>query len=197
MIKKIFSALVVVLFATSMMAQTGLTCNDPIPVDSNYVGRVNGPCTLWYTAWTFDLPLTVHFIPDNENSTWGPEVEVDLTCTPGIYNDPKLDSLVNMVADFDVSFPIELLCDMVKPNGKVEWDLSISNNYREQMAEFGITYNVQAFVKVTFFEAGEVRLKPDTAFNSCMENLQYVKLGDTLDVVANDVNTAYVFPYTD
>ena len=197
MIKKIFSALVVVLFATSMMAQTGLTCNDPIPVDSNYVGRVNGPCTLWYTAWTYDLPLKVHFIPDNDNSDWGPEVEVDLTCTPGIYNDPKLDSLVNMVADFDVSFPIELLCDMVKPNGRVEWDLSISNNYREQMAEFGITYNVQAFVKVTFFEAGEVRLKPDTAFNSCMENLQYVKLGDTLDVIANDVNTAYVFPYTD
>ena len=57
MIKKFFSALVVVLFATSMMAQTGLTCEDPIPVDENYQGRVDGPCELWYTANTYDLPL--------------------------------------------------------------------------------------------------------------------------------------------
>ena len=41
MIKKIFSALCVVLFATSMMAQTGLTCNDPIPVDKSYTAHVN------------------------------------------------------------------------------------------------------------------------------------------------------------
>ena len=197
MIKKFFSALVVVLFATSMMAQLGSSCSNPIPVDSNYVGRVDGPCTLWYTAWTYDLPLTVHFIPDDANSTLSPEIEVDLTCIPGVYGDPKLDSLVNMVEDFDVSFPIELLCDKVAPDGKTEWDLSISNNYREQMAQFGITYNVQAFVKVRFFEAGEIRLKPDTAFTSCMENLQYVKLGDTLDITANDETTSYVFPYTD
>lgn len=197
MIKKIFTALVLVLGATSLLAQSGSSCYDPIPVDSNYVGRVNGPCTLWYTAWTYDLPLKVHFTPDSDNSDWGPEVSVDLTCVPGQYADPKLDSLVHMVEDFDVSFPIELLCDMVTSNGKVEWDLSINDSYREQMAEFGITYNVQAFVKVTFYEAGEIRLKPDTAFTSCMENLQYVNLGDTLDIAANDENTAYVFPYTD
>lgn len=197
MIKKIFLALIMVLSASSMKAQLGGSCNNPIPVDSNYVGRVDGPCTLWYTAWTYDLPLTVHFIPDDSNSMLSPEIEVDLTCIPGIYADPKLDSLVNMVEDFDVSFPIELLCDKVVPDGKTEWDLSISNNYREQMAQFGITYNVQAFVKVRFFEAGEIRLKPDTAFTSCMENLQYVKLGDTLEITANDETTSYVFPYTD
>ena len=197
MIKKIFAALVLVLGATSLLAQSGSSCYDPIPVDSNYVGRVNGPCTLWYTAWTYDLPLKVHFTPDSDNSDWGPEVSVDLTCVPGQYADPKLDSLVHMVEDFDVSFPIELLCNMVTSSGKVEWDLSINDSYRKQMAEFGITYNVQAFVKVTFYEAGEIRLKPDTAFTSCMENLQYVNLGDTLDIAANDENTAYVFPYTD
>ena len=111
MIKKLFSALALVLLATSMMAQTGLTCEDPIPVDENYVGSVDGPCTLWYVAYTYDLPLTVHFIPEVDNSDWGPEVEVDLTCTPGIYDDPRIHELVTMVEDFDVTFPIELLCD--------------------------------------------------------------------------------------
>ena len=41
--KKLFSTLLVVFFATSMMAQTGLTCEDPIVVDNEYEGTVDGP----------------------------------------------------------------------------------------------------------------------------------------------------------
>ena len=146
MIKKFFSALFVVLFATSIMAQTGLTCEDPIPVDENYVATVDGPCTLWYVANTFDLPLSVYFSPFSENSTISPIVEVDFTCTPGVYNDPKLDSLINVIQGFDVEFPVMFMCDLVVRDGKNEWDLSIDKKYREQMTEFGITYNVQAWV---------------------------------------------------
>ena len=197
MIKKIFSALVLVLFAISMMAQSGKSCYDAIPVDSNYVGSVSGPCTLWYTAGTYDLPLNVHFIPADPNSKFSPDVEVDLTCTPGYYADPKVDSLIRMVEDFDVSFPIELMCNLVVKDGKNEWDLSISDTYREQMAECGVTYNVAAMVKVTYYEAGEIRLKPDTAFSSCLENSYYVQLGDTLEIDANDSITSYIFPYSD
>ena len=109
MIKKIFSALCVVFFASSMMAQTGLTCDDPIPVDKNYKGHVEvdpevGYTELWYTAGTYDLPLHVYFSPNTLESVWSPEVVVDLTCTPGVYDDKKLDSLVNMVEDFNIQF---------------------------------------------------------------------------------------------
>ena len=79
MIKKIFSALVVVLFATSMMAQTGLTCEDPIPVDSNYVGSVPGEGYYWYSATTYDLPLRMVFVPESDNCAWGPELSIDFT----------------------------------------------------------------------------------------------------------------------
>ena len=195
--KKLFSTLFVVLFATSMMAQTGLTCEDPIPVNSDYVGRVDGPCELWYTAGSYDLPLKVHFIPDADNSTWGPEVMVDFTCTPGVYDDPKLDSLLTMVADFDVSFPLEFVCNLVTSNGKNEWDLSINESYRETLAEYGITYNLQAFVKVVFEEAGIVSLRPDSAFQACMENTPKINLGDTIEILPNDSNSAYIFSYTD
>jgi len=195
--KKLFAALFVVLFAVSMMAQTGLSCEEAIPVDENYVATIDGPCSLWYTLWTYDLPLTVHFIPNSNNSKLSPEVEVDLTCTPGIYADPKLDSLINMVEDYDVSFPLEFMCDMITANGKTEWSLSVNKNYREQLAEFGIPYNVQAFVKVTFYESGNITLKPDTAFRSCMDNAEYLHLGDTIDVVANDADRVFVLPYTD
>ena len=195
--KQLLSTLFVVFFATSLMAQSGLTCEDPIPVNSDYVGRVDGPCTLWYTAGSYDLPLKVHFIPDADNSTWGPEVEVDFTCTPGVYDDPKLDSLLTMVADFDVSFPVEFLCNLVTSNGKNEWDLSINENYRETLAEYGITYNLQAFVKVVFEEAGVVSLRPDSAFQACMENTPKINLGDTIEILPNDSNSAYIFSYTE
>ena len=86
--KKLFSTLFVVLFATSMMAQTGLTCEDPIPVDKSYAGHVDvdpeeGYAELWYSAWTYDLPMHVYFSPDSTNQVeWGPDVEIDLFSIP-------------------------------------------------------------------------------------------------------------------
>ena len=180
-----------------MMAQTGLTCNDPIPVDSNYRARVEGPCELWYTAGTFDLPLNVHFVPDNPESTWGPEVVVDFTCTYGVYDDPLIDSLINMVGAFDVTFPLELLCDKAGTDEQVEWDLSVNDTYRDQLAEFGVTYNVQAYVLVRFFEPGLIRLQPDTTFSNCMDNAQSIVLGQEVSVLPNDSDRVFVMPYTD
>ena len=196
--KHFFSTLFVVFFATSMMAQTGLTCDDPIPVNNDYKGTIDGPCELWYTADTYDLPLDLRFYPNSDNSTWGPEVEIDFTCVEGVYDDPKLDSLVNLVSDFNIIFPIELLSELVPgANGKNEFHLSVSKSYREQLADFGITYPVQAFVKVRYFEGGTIGFEPDSAFSSCMENADYVNLGDTFDIVANDTERAFVFPFTE
>ena len=190
--KKLFSTLFVVFFATSMMAQTGLTCDDPIPVDSNYQAYVDGPCELWYTANTYDLPLNVYFLPDAEGSTWGPEVLIDFTCVPGVYDDPNIENLVNSVSGFGYTLPIELLCDNVIREGRNAYDLNISKFYRDQLTEFGINYNVQAFVKVTYFESGRVSFRPDTLFRNCMENAHYIELGDTLDILANDSNRVFV-----
>ena len=195
--KKLFSTLFVVFFATSLMAQTGLTCEDPIPVDENYTGIVTEPCELWYVANTYDLPLHVYFSPFADNSTWGPEVQIDFTCTPGVYDDPKVDSLINTIADFDVTFPVEFMCDLVVRDGKNEWDLSIDKSYRERMAEFGITYNIQALVKVTYFEGGEISLKPDSLFKNCMESSEMINLGDTLDILPNDTNRTFIISYAD
>ena len=195
--KHFFSALLMVLFATSVMAQTGLTCEDAIPVDENYSATITGPCEVWYSAWTYDLPLKVHFIPDNVNSEEGPVVLVDLTCTPGKYEDPKVDSLINQVVGSKVTFPVELWCDFTDENGFPEWDLSVNKSYREQLAEFGIPYNVQAFIKVTYTESGRVTLNPDLLFRNCMESSKYIYLDDTLNILANDMDSSFIVPYSD
>ena len=197
MIKKFFLALTLVIFAVNLMAQSGATCNDPIPVDSTYRARIEGPCVVWYTAGTYDLPLNVHFVPDDPESTWGPEVQVDFTCIPGVYADPKIDSLINMVEAFDLEFPLEILCDEAGTDEQVEWDLFVNSTYRDQLAEFGVTYNVQAFVRVEFFEPGLIRMQPDTVFANCMENAENVVLDQEIAIEPNDSDRVFVMPYTD
>ena len=195
--KHLFSILFVVLFATSMLAQTGLTCEDPIPVDKSYVGTVNAGDELWYTASTWDLPMHVYFSPNIPDSKRSPEVMIDFTCDPGVYTDHKLDSVLKILKTMNVHMPVDLLCDKVVRNGKVEWDLSIDESYRDQLTEYGLTHNIQAFVKVYYPDGGEIRLTPDQQFQNCMENGRYVKLGDTIDVAANDDNTMLVFPFSE
>lgn len=197
MIKNYVFALCALVFATSMMAQSGKSCDDPIPVDSNYEGVITEPGEYWFTAWTYDLPLNVHFTPNVDNSTTSPEVLVDFTCDPGVYDDPKLHDVINNVSSFGLELPVEFLCAKVERYGKIEWDLSINANYREELTKCGITYNVQAFVKVYFPETGQISLRPDPTYTSCMDNAIYVNLGDTLDVTANDNVTFYAFPYSE
>ena len=196
--KHFFSTLLVVFFATSMMAQTGLTCEDPIPVDKSYIGRVNAGDELWYTASTWDLPMHVYFSPDVDNSTWGPEVMIDFTCDEGNYDhDPKLDSVINILNMLGLELPVEFLCDKVVRDGKVEWDLSIDQRYRDQLTEYGLTHNIQAYVKVYFTDGGEIRLTPDPTFQDCMANSHYAMLSDTIDIAANDSNKMIVLPYSE
>ena len=200
--KKICLLFAFICATTSIFAQSGRSCEDPIPVDSNYVGTVDGPGTIWYTTGTYDLPLHVFFMPASDTSTVSPTIMVDFTCTPGVYDDPKVDNLLTMVEDFGYDFPITLTCDKVRRetvNGDTvnAWDLSINSTYREQMAAFGITYNVQAFIKVTFVEGGSITMSPDTAFQACMDNAQYLHLDDTVTILANDPDRSFVLPFTD
>lgn len=200
--KKLFSTLLVVFFATSMMAQTGLTCEDPIPVDKSYAAHVEvdpdeGYLELWYSAWTYDLPMHVYFSPDVDDSDWGPEVQIDFSCTGDYTFDHKLDSIINILTAMGLSLPVEFMCDKVTGNNKVEWDLSIEERYRDQLTEFGLTHNVQALVKVTYYESGSIRLTPDTAFQSCIDNGHYAQLGDTIDIAANDSEKMIVLPFSE
>ena len=197
MMKKYFFALCALITATSMMAQLGKSCSDPIPVDSNYEGVITEPGEYWFTAWTYDLPLNVHFAPDVDDSTTSPKVLVDFTCTPGIYDDYKLDSVINSLTGIGFDLPVEFACSKVFRNNKIEWDLSISKMYRENLTEVGVTHNVKAFVKVSFSETGKISVKPDDTYQSCINNSDLVTLGDTIDILPNDSSRVFRLPYSE
>lgn len=195
--KKILFALCTVLLATNMVAQMGSSCYDPIPVNDQYWGRVDAPCDRWYTAYTFDLPLTVYFEPDVANSTAAPLVVVDFTCMPGQYEDKKLEEVLNTATDLGFEVPVKMTCDELIRNGKKVYELNIGSNYREALMKEGITYNLQAFVHVTFAEAGTISLQPDMLFKDCIQKSHYIQLNDTIDVQPNDSATTFVIPLPD
>ena len=107
--KKIILLFACVCATLSMVAQSGKSCGDPIPVDSNYVGSVASAGTVWYTASTYDLPLHVYFEPLSDTSTVSPVVQVDFTCTPGVYEDADLHELLTMVEEFGFDFHLPVV----------------------------------------------------------------------------------------
>ena len=67
--------------AVSMQAATpdGKNCSTAYPLTGDYPTEVSANQTVWYSAWTFDLPLAVYFIPKNGKSDPPPEAEMDFT----------------------------------------------------------------------------------------------------------------------
>lgn len=191
---------IVPLFA--MAQQDGSSCERAIPVDADYKGTVPAAGTYWYTATTYDLPLIVHFSPVSDNCEERPTIEVDFTCTPGYYDDPKLAEVILSASDWNVEVPMKFTCSLVLENGgrKKAYELSIAQNYREQLAAFGITYNVRAYVKVHFPEAGTITMTPDTLFRGCIDNAYYMGkqgLPDTVYLLPQDSDRTFIMPYAD
>ena len=139
-----------------MEAEIGSSCEAPIEVELDYTDRIEGASEVWYQLWTYDLPVKIHFTPDADNSSWGPEIQIDYTCSPGFYDDPKIEAMMNELSEFGMAMPIELIFDPIINDGKTEWTTSINQSYREQLQQYGITYNVGMYIKITYFEAGEI-----------------------------------------
>ena len=197
--KKLFSFLLCVTCALTLSAQTpdGLTCENAIPVDSTYTGSIQAPGTYYFTAWTYDLPLTCYFYPTDEVEEL--YMDVDFSCTNGVYEDPNIRELLDVTFGWGIEMPIRFQNFEIDTlaSGRVCYSLSIGEFYREMMANFGITYNVQAFVKVVTSSAGDITMSPDTAFRSCVETSRWLSLPSAVQVDMLSAEDSYVLPLAD
>ena len=174
----------------------GTTCQTAIPLGSEYKATIARAQTVWYTAWTFDLPLAVYFTPQNEDDP-APEVEMDFSCTTGVYTDSILCSLFcpNTGSGVQISMPHKpkLNTDMV--DGKFVYYIVMGKEYRDMLLKMGISYNVEVFVKVIYHSVGVISIAPDDMFSNCMDGAKFLQLGDTVRVKANDKERHVVVPY--
>ena len=176
----------------------GLTCETAIPVDTSFTGSIPAPGVYYYSAWTYDLPLACYFYPEDDNVS-ELYLDVDFTCTPGVYDDPKIEDLLNASIGWGVEMPIRFddFEQGTDEYGRTYYTLAIQETYRELMANFGVSYNVQALIKVTTSSAGDIHMAPDTTFKACVENSIWLTLPDTAFTGVMNNDESYVLPLAD
>lgn len=177
----------------------GSSCSNAIPMGKDYEEQVQNGQTIWYSAWTFDLPLTVTFTPENGKNDPAPEVEMDFTCLSGYYTDSILCSLfckTSGSSGIDMGLPHKPnLSSKTKEDGTFVYYLTLGKRYRDLLLQAGISYNVEVYVKVTYKSNGVISLKPDLLFTNCVDVAQFMQYGDTAYFVANDTNRHIIVPY--
>lgn len=179
-------------------AQPGAICTTARPIGEDFREEISGPSVVWYKAWTFDLPLTVYFAPKNESDP-APEVEMDFTCTPGVYTDSILCSLFcknggSSGIDFGLPHKPTLQTDRL-PDGTFVYYLSLGKKYRDLLLQMGISDNLAVFVKVTYKAAGVISIAPNDLFANCMDGHKFIQLGDTVRVKTRDKSRHVIVPY--
>lgn len=191
-------ALVALPFMLLAQNPDGLACENAIPVDGTYTGAISAPGVYYFTAWTYDLPLTCYFYPENGADT-ELYMDVDFTCTPGVYVDPNVQELVDETMGWGIDMPIRFdnFNEGKDQNGKRYYSMSVEEIYRDLMSNFGITYNVQAFVKVVTSSAGSITMSPDLTFRNCVESSKWVELNDTLPISFLNDDKVFVLPLPD
>ena len=177
-----------------LSAQIGATCSAPIPLGPDYSETITGAGGKWYVANTFDLPLTVKFYPDNSDVA-APDIEMDFSCTSGVYEDSILCSLFCRTGTY-IALP-----HIVTPNsktdsqGRVYYEVAMGERYRDMLLQAGISYDVDVYIKVIYHGPGTISLTPDAEFSQCMETDKWLLLGRTLPVDADDSETFFIAPY--
>lgn len=172
----------------------GSTCYKAIPIGKDYTVNISSAQTVWYSARTFDLPLAVYFIPQNETDP-APEVEMDFSCTSGIYSDPIICMLFCKGGTVTMPMPHRPPLDTTRVEGQLAYYISMGKSYRDLLFKMGIDYNVDVVIKVTYHSAGSMSIAPDDMFSSCVEVDKIVHLGDSVPVEANDKESYAIVPY--
>lgn len=199
MMKKAFLWVLLLMAGTTVYAALpGTTCSTAIAIGDDFRREISGPKTEWYAAWTFDLPLTVYFAPQNETDP-APEVEMDFSCTSGYYTDSILCSLFCKTggsSGIDMKMPHKpaLSSDRL-PDGTFVYYLSLGKKYRDLLLQMGISYNLEVLVKVTYKSAGVISIAPDDLFANCMDGHKFIQLGDTVQVKTRDKGRHVIVPY--
>ena len=195
--QRLYIAIIALLVSavSPVLAQTGATCSSPIRLGKNYSATITGAGTKWYVANTFDLPLTVKFYP-NDNTAEAPGIEMDFSCTAGVYDDSIVCSLFCYGNGSYLMLPYKVTPDQkTDAQGRTYYEVAMGEFYRDMLLSAGISYNIDVYVKVKYNCAGTINLTPDAEFSQCMETDQWLLYDRVLPVAANDEETFFIAPY--
>lgn len=174
----------------------GSSCANAIPVSGGMQLPIVRAGDVWFTAHTFDLPLTLVFTPSNQSTTQQPQAFFDFSCTPGEYDDPILNKYFNIHSSSYIPMPYQYPMErQVDDQGVLHFVLTVPVQFRDLLAKTGLTYNIQAYVRVYFPESGQSEISLDDQYSTCMSGGQIMKLGDKMDIAPNDSDSYAILPF--
>lgn len=191
--KHLLFTILAVLFTMTAMAQNdGSTCEQAIYVDSLFVQKVEANTTYWFTANTDDLPLTVYFFPDEEPEV-APEIYIDFTCEPGVYEDQNIRDIVDLAIDMGIYFPLGAPFDTIEVDGATAYRMSYERDLLELLVMLGIDYSVPVYVQFRSPVSGSAQVSNIKTVTLCTDLHQRVEMRDTIYLQANKEGLVY-FP---
>lgn len=172
------------------------TCAEAFKVGTGVEERIYRTGITWYTAFTYDLPMHVVYIPDHpELAPDTLSAEIDFKCDGPLARDIA-DAIGEPGDDSYVELPIIRNFKKTNIDGKIAYVLDIEARYRNMMAGGGITRNVQAWVMIDVPSAGDVTIQPDLNSRACLNETEIISLPRTIPVQADDEETVFMLPFS-
>ena len=174
-------------------AKQGDSCNDAIPVDIEYSGSFAAG-EYWFTATTDALPLTIYYYPE-DTTVGAPEVWIDLTCTPGVYDDTIVAKMLQTADQYGLSFPMREVPDkQYDENGQIYYSIVYDRNYRDMLYNQGVTYSIPAYVKLITQTQASVEIVSTSVNARCREYVNTFGLNTSLRVQPADSVYVHLWP---
>lgn len=195
MLKRAF--LIILLASVYSYAHAQSFCHLVQSIGTSYTDTIETPGTYYFSAMIDDLPMDVYFITTDPTCTTPPDIWSDLTCTPGVYNDPNIQTLIQDTAKYGISVPMKLKCESqwVDSVGGYVHHLKIGKSYRNKLRLVGVDYNLPAYVKINLPCGGIARMEQDTSSQACINEARRINIQDNTRVLANDSLTTYLLMY--
>lgn len=177
----------------------GMSCENPIAVTEDFHIDIPIAGSFWFTAYTYDLPLHARYTVRGEYLEQKVVAYVDFRCPNGTYSDKKLEYIVTDVANgwgVEVPMKFDFQATYNAAENVTYYDVVIEDSYRELLAQFGISYNVKAYVNIITERYGSADLVPDDSFRSCIERSHWVSRPDSIVISQNTLDSIFTLPFS-
>ena len=191
----LFTILAVMIPFTAWAQKDGSICEKAIYVDSTLVQKLEANTTYWFTANTEDLPLTVYFFPD-EDMDESPEIYIDFTCTPGVYDNEDVRDIIDMALSLGIYMPISIPFEVGVMDGKMCYTLRFERELLDILKMLGIESSFPVYVSFRSPVSGLVQLNSIKSMTLCTDVCQRVEMRDTIYLQANK-ESYYYFPVSE
>ena len=176
-----------------LFAYEGDKCLNAIEVESEYSGTF-AEGEYWFTSTTSFLPLTIYYYPE-DTTTQAPEIWIDLTCTPGVYEDSLVAKMLLSADQYGLSFPMKEIPEKeYDSKGRMFYRITYDKNYRDMLYNQGVTYAIPAYVRVINYGQASVDIVSTSINAQCREYVNTLGLNTSLRVAPEDSVYVHLWP---